>query len=63
MQRSNIVWVLVLLAGLPGVRSVLFHQVLAQATVENKTIDRLGDALYTPTKLEWAAIELQANYG
>jgi hypothetical protein len=34
-------------------------------TVENKTpaIDRPGDATYTPTKLEWAALELQADSG
>jgi len=25
--------------------------------------DRPGDAPYTPTKLEWAAVELQASYG
>jgi hypothetical protein len=25
--------------------------------------DRPGDAKYTPTKLEWAALELQATYG
>jgi hypothetical protein len=27
------------------------------------TADRPGDAPYTPTKLEWAALELQASYG
>lgn len=27
------------------------------------TSDRPGDALYSPTKLEWAALELQANFG
>jgi hypothetical protein len=25
--------------------------------------NRPGDTAYTPTKLEWAALELQANYG
>jgi len=28
-----------------------------------KSSDRPGDAKYTPTKLEWAALELQATYG
>jgi hypothetical protein len=27
------------------------------------TADRPGDAPYAPTKLEWAALELQASYG
>lgn len=27
------------------------------------TSDRTGDAPYAPTKLEWAALELQANFG
>ncbi len=66
MQRSNVaVWALVLLVGLLGGSSVLLRPVRAQATVENKTpaIDRPGDAMYTPTKLEWAALELQALYG
>src|SRR5882762_7689775 len=65
MQRPNVAaWVLILLIGLGG-SSVLFRPIRVQATIENKTlaIDRPGDALYTPTKLEWAALELQANYG
>jgi hypothetical protein len=55
--------VLILLIGLEG--SVLFPPTQALATIENKTlaVDRPGDALYAPTKLEWAALELQANYG
>ncbi len=65
MQRSNVaVWAIVLLVGLLGGSSVLLP-VRAHARVENKTpaIDRPGDAIYTPTKLEWAALELQAGYG
>ena len=65
MQRPNVaVWLLILLIGLGG-SSVLFRPIRAQATIENKTlaVDRPGDALYAPTKLEWAALELQANYG
>src|SRR5260370_42444348 len=27
------------------------------------TVDRPGDAPYAPTKLEWAALELQAGFG
>jgi hypothetical protein len=66
MRRSNVaVWALVLLVGLLGSSSVLLRPVRAQTTVENKTppTDRPGDAMYAPTKLEWAALELQANYG
>jgi hypothetical protein len=66
MQRSSVgVWALMLLVGLLGGSSVLLHPVRAQATGENKTsaIDRPGDVTYTPTKLEWAALELQAYYG
>jgi len=66
MQRTNVaVWALVLLVGLLGGSSVLLRPVRAQATVENKTpaIDRPGDAIYTPTKLEWSALELQADSG
>jgi hypothetical protein len=60
MQRTNVaVWALVLLVGLLGGSSVLLRSVRAQATA----IDRPGDAIYTPTKLEWAALELQASYG
>ena len=65
MQRSNVaVWAIVLLVGLLGGSSVLLP-VRAHARVENKTpaIDRPGDAIYTPTKLEWAALELHAGYG
>jgi hypothetical protein len=36
----------------------------AQGTKAKTTrADRPGDASYTPTKLEWAALELQASYG
>jgi hypothetical protein len=50
----------VLLASSQLVRSVQVH-----ATKENKrpAAGRPGDAPYTPTKLEWAALELQARYG
>lgn len=35
-----------------------------QGTKEKTAVfDRPGDAPYTPTKLEWAALELQANFG
>ena len=56
---------LVLLAGLLGGSPVLLRSVRAQAIGENKLppTDRPGDAMYTPTKLEWAALELQAYYG
>jgi hypothetical protein len=66
MQRSNMaVCALVFLVGLLGGSSVLLRPVRAQVTVENKTpaIDRPGDASYTPTKLEWAALELQSDSG
>jgi hypothetical protein len=60
MQRSNVaVWALVLLVGLLGGSSVQVRPVRAQATAT----DRPGDAIYTPTKLEWAALELQAAFG
>jgi hypothetical protein len=58
MQRSNVaVCALILLVGLLGGNSMLLHPVRAQASVQNKTpaIDRPGDAMYTPTKLEWEA--------
>ena len=58
MQRSTMtVWALALLVGLLGGSSVLLRSVRAQAT------DRPGDAKYAPTKLEWAALELQIYYG
>lgn len=65
MKRSNAaVWLVVFLAALVGGSSVLLRSVPAQTRSENTTLsDRPGDALYTPTKLEWAALELQANYG
>jgi hypothetical protein len=58
------VWASALLVGLLGSSLVQLRSVGAQA-IENKTsaIDRPGDAMYTPTKLEWAALELQADYG
>jgi hypothetical protein len=60
MRRSDVaVWTLVLLVGLLGGSSALFRPVRAQSPA----IDRPGDAIYTPTKLEWAALELQASYG
>ena len=60
MQRSNLaVWTLVLLVGLLGGSLVRLRPVRAQS----RPIDRPGDAIYTPTKLEWAALELQASYG
>jgi hypothetical protein len=40
----------------------VFHlQLKAQQAPKGK--DRPGDAAYKPTKLEWAALELQATYG
>ena len=40
----------------------VFHlQLKAQQAARGK--DRPGDAAYKPTKLEWAALELQATYG
>jgi len=35
----------------------------AQKTVKTTTDIQPGDVAYSPTKLEWAALELQANYG
>lgn len=60
MQRSNVaVWAVVFLALLLGSISAPWRHVRAQAA----GIDGPGDVIYTPTKLEWAALELQANYG
>jgi hypothetical protein len=60
MQRSSVaLWTLTLLLGLLGGTSVLLRSVRAQSPA----IDRPGDAIYTPTKLEWAALDLQASYG
>jgi hypothetical protein len=60
MRRSSVaVWTLVLLVGLLGGSSALLRPVRAQSPA----IDRPGDAIYTPTKLEWTALELQADYG
>jgi hypothetical protein len=56
MQRLNVVvLVLVILAVLFVGGSVFGNKV--------PVADRPGDATYTATKLEWAALELQANYG
>ena len=60
MQRTNVaVWALLFLVGLLGGSSALLRSVRAQATAT----DRPGDAKYPPTKLEWAALELQIYYG
>ena len=60
MQRSCVaIWALALMLGLLGGSSVLLRSVRAQSPA----IDRPGDAIYAPTKLEWAALELQATYG
>jgi hypothetical protein len=43
---------------------VLLPAVRAQGTKgKTVTIDRPGDAPYTPSKLEWAALELQSYFG
>lgn len=65
MQRSHLaISALVLALGFFGGSSVLSRPLRAQAAGEKKTAAaRPGDAPYTPTKLEWAALELQALYG
>ena len=44
-----------------GLGASLLHPVRAQQP--SRANDRPGDAAYKPTKLEWAALELQATYG
>ena len=66
MRRSNVgLWTLIALVGLFGDTSVLPRPFQARAARESNTpvTERPGDAAYTPTKLEWAALELQANFG
>jgi hypothetical protein len=65
MQPSEAgVWAALPLVGLLGVTSVLLRPVPAQATGKTKIpLNRPGDDAYTPTKLEWAALELQSGYG
>jgi len=61
MQRSRLIVVLALmLIGGSAFRGLLGAQ---STTPKAKLPDRPGDATYTPTKLEWAALELQASYG
>jgi len=61
MQRSRLIVVLALML-IGG--SALRGSLGAQSTpTKAKLSDRPGDAIYTPTKLEWAALELQASYG
>jgi hypothetical protein len=65
MRRSTAAIGLSLMIGLLGGALTPLHLVRAQA-ITNKippATDRLGDAAYTPTKLEWAALELQIYYG
>jgi len=63
MQRSNAtIQVLIVTLLSLGVSVVLCPPLRAQGTSKAAT-DRPGDATYTPTKLEWAALELQADYG
>lgn len=65
MQRSTVsVSVLILAFVSLVVGSARLCPLRAQETRGNKAAaDRPGDAVYTPTKLEWAALELQAGYG
>lgn len=51
--------------GLLGAASTLLRPVRAQATGNkiHSASDRPGDEAYTPTKLEWAALELQVQNG
>jgi hypothetical protein len=44
-----------------GLGASLLYPVRAQQP--SRASDRPGDAAYKPTKLEWAALELQATYG
>jgi hypothetical protein len=66
MQRPNVVvFVLVFTMAVLGVSLTLRNPLLAQGdrTTKKFQTERPGDAQYVPTKLEWAAVELQAGYG
>ena len=58
-----------LLVMILGVAAVLFSACPTYAQTKStyaqtkKDTDRPGDAIYTPTKLEWAAVELQSGWG
>ena len=63
MRRTNVpVLVLLMLITLGGGLPLLLP-LRAQGTPRNNAAARPGDVAYTPTKLEWAALELQADYG
>lgn len=62
MRRSNLgAWTLIAMVGVLG-GAVLSRPLRVRAS-NAQASDRPGDAAYTPTKLQWAALELQAGYG
>jgi hypothetical protein len=64
MQRSSVPVSVLILAFLFVVGSLWLRPLRAQETRGSKAVAaRPGDAAYMPTKLEWAALELQASYG
>jgi hypothetical protein len=56
------VFLAVLVSGF-GVLALLLPLSARAINGKAATSDRPGDVLYTPTKLEWAALELQADFG